>query len=83
MPGKNTPETGLEYEILYAQMSVVTTTAIQAHTYQPSGESHSCLTGIRQEDILGSKTSGAYSVFGSSPSANKSGNVIYICPLVS
>lgn len=34
----------------------------------------SCLTGIGQEDILGNKISEAYSVFGSSPSANKSGN---------
>lgn len=56
------------------KMSVVMTTAIQTHVHQPSGESHHCLTGIRQEDILGNKISEAYSVFGSSPSANKCGN---------
>lgn len=39
------------------KMSVVMTTAIQAHTHQPSGESHIHRTGIRQEDILGNKIS--------------------------
>lgn len=71
------------------KMSVVMTTAIQAHTYQPSRESHSCLTGIRQKEILGNKILEAYSVLGSSPSANKSekmstgSTVIHICPPVS
>jgi len=70
------------------KLSVVMTTAIQAHTYQPSGESHSCLTGIRQGDILGNKISEMYSVFGSSPSVSRvkmitGSTVIYICPLVS
>lgn len=54
MPVKNAQETGLEYESLYAQ-NVVMTTAIQAHTYQPSREPHSCLTGTRQKEILGNK----------------------------
>lgn len=56
------------------KMSAVATTAIQAHTYQSSRESHTRLTGIKQEDILGNKISKAYSVFGSCPFASKSGS---------